>query len=182
MEINTSEKNLNNIPPWLLSALRTDHAGETGAVWIYKGILSSSRDAQVLEFAARHLATEQKHLLLLESTLDVTSRTKFLPLWKLAGFLIGALPALIGKSAVFATVEAVETFVVNHYETQIQILLESGKNSYILDLLRKCSADEAQHCHEAQNLQIETQSFLIKLWCKLVSLGSLFAVKLSAKV
>jgi len=80
------------MPVWLLSALRTDHAGETGAVSIYRGILRASRDKKVIEFATRHLETEQKHLKLLESTLDASNRTRLLPLWRLAGFIIGAVP------------------------------------------------------------------------------------------
>jgi ubiquinone biosynthesis monooxygenase Coq7 len=170
------------MPKWLLSALRTDHAGETGAVWIYKGILSVSGDKKVIEFATRHLETEQEHLKLLESTLDVANRTKLLPLWRLAGFVIGAAPALIGPSLVWATIEAVETFVVDHYEKQIKTLIASEEQASILELLRKCSADEAEHCHEAQSLQNETQRFLTKLWCRMVSLGSLLAVKISARV
>ena len=170
------------MPEWLLSALRTDHAGETGAVWIYRGILSASRDKKVIEFATRHLETEQEHLKLLESALDAANRSRLLPLWRLAGFIIGAVPALIGPSFVWATIEAVETFVVDHYEKQIEILSASDEQANILELLRKCSADEAEHCHEAQSLQNETQSPLTRLWCRTVSLGSLLAVKLSARV
>jgi hypothetical protein len=47
---------------WLIAELRSDHAGETGAVWIYRGVLAVSRDEQVRQFAERHLATEEKHL------------------------------------------------------------------------------------------------------------------------
>ena len=182
MSIKYKDQEISRLPHWLLSALRTDHAGETGAVWIYKGVLSASRDKQVIEFARRHLETEQEHLKLLESTLDVANRTIFLPLWRVAGFLIGAAPAVIGSSCVWATIEAVETFVVGHYEKQIEMLTASDEHSNILELLRKCSADEAEHCHEAQTLQIGTPRLLTKLWCRSVSIGSLFAVKLSARV
>ncbi len=34
-------------PRWLESDLRSDHAGETGAVWIYKGILSFAGDQDI---------------------------------------------------------------------------------------------------------------------------------------
>ena len=42
--------------------MRSNHAGETGAVWIYKGILTVSRDPAIRLFAEHHLATEQTHL------------------------------------------------------------------------------------------------------------------------
>ena len=50
------------LPKKLRKDLRSDHAGETGAVMIYKGILAVSRDPALRSFASTHLETEQKHL------------------------------------------------------------------------------------------------------------------------
>jgi demethoxyubiquinone hydroxylase (CLK1/Coq7/Cat5 family) len=36
-------------------------------------------------------------------------------LWRVAGWLTGALPALFGRAAVLRTIDAVETFVEGHY-------------------------------------------------------------------
>ncbi|MCZ8149187.1 MAG: demethoxyubiquinone hydroxylase family protein, partial [Roseomonas sp.] len=98
------------IPDWLVRELRSDHAGETGAVMIYRGILAVSRDPGVRDFAARHGATEQGHLDLLEQLLPPAQRSRLLPIWKVAGFLTGALPALFGPRAVHVTIDAVESF------------------------------------------------------------------------
>ena len=49
------------MPRWLQAELRSDHAGEYGAVMIYRGILAVSRDDLVRDFAARHVATERDH-------------------------------------------------------------------------------------------------------------------------
>ena len=106
-------------PRWLQQELRSDHAGEVGAVMIYRGVLASSRDSSVRQFAEAHLCTEQKHLKLMEDIVPAASRTRLLPVWRLMGWLTGALPALFGSRAVFATIEAVETFVDHHYEQQI---------------------------------------------------------------
>ena len=46
----------------LVSFLRSDHAGEVGAVYIYKGILTIAKDPELVEFSTRHLATEKEHL------------------------------------------------------------------------------------------------------------------------
>ena len=54
-------------PNWLLRDLRSDHAGEAGAVAIYRGILAVSRCPQVREFAQRHMQTEQRHLATVET-------------------------------------------------------------------------------------------------------------------
>ena len=48
------------IPSIIIPDLRTDHAGETGAVFIYKGILLFSKDKKIIEFANNHLLTEKK--------------------------------------------------------------------------------------------------------------------------
>ena len=40
-----------NIPNFIIPDLRTDHAGETGAVFIYKGILLVSKDKEIIKFA-----------------------------------------------------------------------------------------------------------------------------------
>jgi ubiquinone biosynthesis monooxygenase Coq7 len=45
-----------HLPADMVADLRSDHAGETGAVAVYKGMLWSSRDAKVRELA------EQEHL------------------------------------------------------------------------------------------------------------------------
>ena len=39
------------LPAWLLGELRSDQAGETGAVAIYRGILWVSKDASIRRFA-----------------------------------------------------------------------------------------------------------------------------------
>ena len=50
------------IPADMLASLRSDHAGESGAVCIYQGILAVTRDAAVRKFAPRHKAVEERHL------------------------------------------------------------------------------------------------------------------------
>ena len=107
------------IPAELRGALRSDHAGETGAVYIYRGILFCARDRDVRHFAREHLATELSHLALMESLVPPTQRSRLLPLWRVAGWMTGGLPAMLGARAVYRTVEAVETFVDQHYAQQL---------------------------------------------------------------
>jgi len=111
-----------DLPRWVVADLRTDHAGEVGAVCIYLGVLRVARDPRLRDFAQHHLATEQKHLQTIESWLPVVHHSRLLPVWRLAGFLTGALPALLGPRAVYATIEAVETFVDQHYAQQVRAL------------------------------------------------------------
>ena len=106
-----------DLPQWLLQELRSDHAGETGAVCIYKGILAITRNTELRDFAAHHLSTEERHLALITEQMPEAEHSILLPVWKLAGFLTGAIPALFGANAVYATIDAVESFVDSQLRT-----------------------------------------------------------------
>ena len=109
----------------LAEILRVDHAGELGAVAIYRG------QRAVLEAAAGHEriagqladmeAHEQVHLSRFDTLL--TERrvrpTALAPVWRLAGFALGAGTALLGDKAAHACTEAVETVIEEHYAGQI---------------------------------------------------------------
>ena len=170
------------LPRWLQQELRSDHAGEFGAVMIYRGILAISRDASVREFAASHLRAEQKHLALMEEIVPAVGRTRLLPLWRVMGWLTGAVPALFGRQAVFATIEAVETFVDHHYEQQIVRLMPEGEHSPLRQVLVDCQADEVSHRDEAAQLAMPHRGLLMRLWCATVSFGSAAAVVAAKRV
>ena len=163
----------------LAGDLRSDHAGETGAVWIYRGLLAVSRDAGVREFAKRHLVTEQGHLDKVEAVLPWPQRSRLLPGWRVAGFATGALPALFGPRAVYATIAAVETFVDQHYQHQIDKLHNRPEHAQLLGLLRECQQDECEHRDEAIALQTQPPGWLLRTWCRLVGSGSNAAVALA---
>ena len=95
-------------PRWLERELRANHAGEAGAVAIYRGILVVTRDTALRTFATNHLETEARHLTVMEGLLPRARRSRLLPVWRAAGFVTGALPAHFGPRAVYITVEAVE--------------------------------------------------------------------------
>jgi len=167
------------LPGWVRADLRTDHAGEVGAVCIYQGVLRFARDPALRAFAEHHLTTEQKHLGLVEAWLPSTEYSRLLPLWRLAGFLTGALPALFGPRAVYATIEAVETFVDHHYEEQVRALASQPALSDLRLTLLDCQADEVVHRHEAAAARGPGQSaWLLRTWCAMVGAGSKAAVAL----
>jgi demethoxyubiquinone hydroxylase (CLK1/Coq7/Cat5 family) len=88
-----------------ISDLRSDHAGEWGAVKIYEGAamaaewrLSFDPDARaltdLLQFVRRHRESESSHLAIMSQLLPREHRTRLLPLWTAAGFLLGAVRVL----------------------------------------------------------------------------------------
>lgn len=180
---------LANVSPHLLRELRSDHAGETGAVQIYRGIHWVARwrqDAELQAFAQRHGAAEAEHLRLIEGWLPPAQRSRLLLPWRVAGWLTGALPALAGKRAVYATIAAVETFVDRHYQQQIDHLQVYGGPQGLLPLLVRCQAEEQHHRDEAAALATPPsgagQPWALRLWCALVGSGSAAAVVLARRV
>ncbi|MEM9169443.1 MAG: demethoxyubiquinone hydroxylase family protein [Pseudomonadota bacterium] len=163
----------------LLGDLRSDHAGETGAVWIYRGILTFSKDPAVRAFAEEHMATEAQHLDLVCDILPPAKRSLLTPAWKVAGWLTGALPALFGSRAVYLTIEAVETFVDRHYQEQIDYLDEIDGDPALRALLVTCQADEVHHRDEAREAAGGPPGPVARLWTNVVGAGSQGAVKIA---
>ena len=168
------------VPSDMLPALRSDHAGETGAVCIYRGILALSRDKAVREFARQHLATEQQHLLLMDQLLPVEARSRLLPVWRAAGWMTGALPAVFGAASVYRTIEAVETFVDRHYAIQTEFLRHRPADSALRDVLEQCRRDELTHRDDARD-RIGEPTAVGRAWSALVGLGSKLGVFLASR-
>jgi ubiquinone biosynthesis monooxygenase Coq7 len=105
--------------------------------------------------------------------------SRLLPLWRVAGFLTGALPALFGPKAVYATIEAVETFVNHHYEDQILALTSQPDLNDLRQTLLDCQADEVAHRDEAASARGSTRpNLVLRAWCAMVGTGSKAAVSL----
>jgi ubiquinone biosynthesis monooxygenase Coq7 len=140
---------IHELPVDLLRELRSDHAGELGAVWIYRGVLAVTRDPALRAFATEHLATERTHLAFFETQLPAAWHTRLAPLWRLAGWLLGAGPALLGPRAVYRTVAAVERFVDGHYAAQIARLADLPRHAGLRQRLIAFRDDELGHRDEA---------------------------------
>jgi len=180
------------LPREMVAELRSDHAGETGAVWIYRGVLALARDPALRDFARRHRATESEHLRLIAAVLPWPRRSRLLVPWRLAGFATGALPALFGPRAVYATIAAVETFVDRHYAEQIEHidgLLQkptgaADKREAMVVLradLQACREDEVRHRDEALAAGV-ARGLGVNLWTAAVANGSAAAVSLARRI
>ena len=188
------------LPPALMTELRTDHAGESGAVMIYRGILKVTRHPALRAFAGDHLATESRHLACIEQVIPPPQRSVLLPLWRVAGWLTGALPAMAGERATYATIQAVETFVDRHYAEQIESIdrwlqpRQNGETSAecppeVLDALvtvrerlEQCRLDEVSHRDDAAGRWNGKPGVLLGAWLFCVSAGSDAAVRISRKL
>ncbi len=164
----------------LQADLRSDHAGETGAVWIYRGILALSRDPEIRAFAREHLETEKIHLAFFDNWLPRHLQSRVLPLWRLAGWTLGALSLLGGRRGVYLTIDAVETFVVEHYQEQIARLQHQQEHREVRAVLRRFQRDEDHHRSDAAERSAadgsNQESWIGRRWRTVVGEGSRLAV------
>lgn len=114
----------------LAEILRVDHAGELGAVHIYRGQRAVMDAAAGRERLAGQLSEmeqhEQAHLSRFDALLAErrVRPTLMAPLWRVAGFALGAGTALLGDKAAHACTEAVESVIEEHYAGQVAELSE----------------------------------------------------------
>ena len=182
MTINNLRAEHCDYPDWLVAELRSDHAGELGAVMIYQGILAITSQPTLRAFAEEHLATERQHLQIMTSLLSKSMRSRLQWPWRTAGWLIGALPARISAQWVYATIHTVETFVDAHYQQQIPRLKTELPTHPIIGMLERCRADEVMHQRDAAARMEDKLSLALTLWLKTVDLGSRAAVLVARKI
>lgn len=164
--------------------LRSDHAGEVGAVQIYRGIKAVALwrgDHDLMRFADEHGAVEQEHLAMMEKLVPVEQRSRLQVPWQIAGWLTGAVPALFGRDTVYSTIQAVETFVDHHYQQQIDQLSSHPEHNDLTATLTQFQADEVHHRDDAAS-RIESTSPAVKLWGALIGIGSKAAVSVCRKI
>jgi len=106
--------------------LRVDHAGEYGATRIYQGQLDVLGRSRTTGDIRRMAETEQGHLARFEELLHErrVRPTLLYPLWSVAGYVLGAVTALLGERAAMACTVAVEDAIDEHYRGQAEYLAE----------------------------------------------------------
>src|ERR1700722_5971474 len=139
--------------PDIEAMIRVDHAGEYGAVRIYEGqlaVLKHREGAAASVETIRHMAEQEQHHLKTFDRLGNERRgrpTALEPVWRIAGFALGAATAAMGEKAAFACTAAVEEAIDEHYAAQIQALQD--KDEGLKSMVTEFRADEAQHRNTA---------------------------------
>jgi ubiquinone biosynthesis monooxygenase Coq7 len=140
--------------------LKVNHAGENGAVNIYRAqILISRLSAPHLTDTLREfLSHEIRHRALFWQCIQARRghRCRSYLLCGLGGFALGLLTAALGGSAIAATTHAVESVVLGHLEKQMVQLQDQDPMAYaaIADIV----ADEREHHDHGMRL-IRTGDF-----------------------
>ncbi len=129
--------------------IRVDHAGEFGAVQIYRGQRAVFERIEGKAHTARIIAEmeagEQEHLRTFDRLIAERGvrPTMMAPLWRIAGFGLGAATALMGESAAHACTEAVEEVIEEHYARQSAAL--EGVDRELKGVVDRFRTDELAH-------------------------------------
>ncbi|MBS0504111.1 MAG: demethoxyubiquinone hydroxylase family protein [Proteobacteria bacterium] len=132
--------------PDAASMLRVDQAGEYGATRIYAGQLAVLGDrAKAGRAIAGMAAQEEEHRRRFDALINERGvrPTALQPVWKVAGFALGAVTAAIGPEAAMACTAAIETEIDRHYGQQLDQLGDSDPE--LSAMIAEFRADEVAH-------------------------------------
>lgn len=166
--------------------LRVDHAGEYGAVAIYRGQLAVFErrpgHKRIVGQLAEMAGQEQAHLDAFDKLLaDGNVRpTALSPVWNAAGFALGAATALLGEKAAHACTEAVETVIEEHYGDQVAELETTG-DAQLAARLSQFRDEEVAHKTLATE-EGASQAPGYPLLSALIRTGCRIAIRISEKV
>ncbi len=125
--------------------IRVDHAGEYGATRIYDGQLAVLRRGPARAAVTDMARQEARHLAAFEALVRErrVRPTLLQPLWRVAGFALGAATALLGERAAMACTVAVEEVIDAHYQAQADLLAD--QDPALAETIREFRDDELRH-------------------------------------
>lgn len=164
------------------SMIRVDHAGEYGAVRIYEGqlaVLDARKNTRAAATVRKMAEQEQRHLETFDRLINERGvrPTALEPLWRVAGFALGAATALMGEKAAFACTAAVEEVIDDHYARQIERLDDAELKATVEDF----RADEIAHKREALAQGAE-EAPGYRILSEAIKTGCRIAIKLSERI
>jgi len=166
------------------SMIRVDHAGEYGAVRIYEGQLAVfdalGRKTKAAASIRKMADQEQAHLKAFDKLVNErrVRPTALEPVWRLAGFALGAATALMGEKAAMACTAAVEEVIDEHYASQVDRLSHDRELKKTVEDFR---ADEIAHRDEALAHGAE-EAPGYRLLSEGIKAGCRLAIKLSERI
>ena len=164
--------------------IRVDHAGEYGAVRIYEGQLAvfraQARKSKAVTAIQRMSQQEQTHLKAFDKLINErrVRPTLLEPVWRIAGFTLGAATALMGEKTAMACTAAVEEVIDDHYARQLPKL---GKDAELKTAVAQFRADEIAHRDEALAHGAEDAPGY-KILSEAIKAGCRLAIRLSERL
>jgi 3-demethoxyubiquinol 3-hydroxylase len=156
--------------------LKVDHAGEFGAVNIYKSQLFVSRlfGRDYVPILEKFLEDEIRHMDIFWQEIQRRNGIKCKSFWLcgLGGYFMGFVSALLGKKGIMACTWAVESVVTEHLEQQL-IYLKKIEDLKAYEAVHSILADEEHHRdmggrEGGKNPLLAPFRFLIKMFTECV--------------
>lgn len=166
--------------------LRVDHAGEYGAVQIYRGQRAVferlPHKQRMTELLQEMEDGEQKHLATFDALLGErrTRPTLLAPIWNAAGFALGAGTALMGEKAAMACTSAVEAVIEGHYQEQVDEL-EGQNEEQLRATFAQFREEELEH-HDTAIGEGAEEAPGYSILKSVITAGCNLAIKVSEKV
>lgn len=136
--------------------MKVDHAGEHGAVCVYRAQrwFARWRAPETVAELDDFLAHERDHRARFEAELRRRNkpRCRSYALCAAGGFFLGTLTGLAGRQAIAATTVAIERVVLRHMHEQVQAL--DGVDQRAADTLRRIIVEEQEH-HDRSAAQLD---------------------------
>jgi ubiquinone biosynthesis monooxygenase Coq7 len=168
-----------SVPMSMIGWMRSNHAGETGAVWIYIGSRCVFWNKDIKKMSREHYQTEKNHLIIMNHLLKNQNKSKLLLIWRVLGFSLGFFSAVFGYRFFCVTIQAVETFVEKHYQEQIEYLYTHSISYDLLKVLEICCEEEVEHQNDAELKKGKINNYIENFWSRIVGSGSSLAVSIS---
>jgi len=132
--------------------LKVNHAGEYGAIRIYKAQLWVARRlyADVVAFLEETLAHEVRHCALFREAMPVRNARpcRIMALWGNGGYVLGFLTALMGRQGIWVCTAAVESAVHRHLQDQLHFLRD--RDPELRQLVLAIQEEELSHLYHAE--------------------------------
>jgi len=140
--------------------LKVNHAGEYGAIRIYRAQSWVARRIypELVAFLEETLGHEIQHCTMFREAMPERGARpcRVMSLWGNGGLILGLLTSLLGRQGIWICTAAVESAVHRHLEDQLRFLRDRDES--LRSLILSIHSEEVAHLRHAQQ-RITTRSF-----------------------
>lgn len=151
-QINQYTKQNSSCQTTIRRILKVNHAGEWGAICIYRAQLWFARHwyPHLVMFLEETLDHEIKHRRLFANAMmsRQTRSCRIAKLWSYGGYVLGFVTALLGEQGIWICTFAVEETVHSHMEDQLAFL--AGRDEELHSLINIIKEEELHHLDHAR--------------------------------
>jgi ubiquinone biosynthesis monooxygenase Coq7 len=153
--------------------MKVNHAGEQGAVCIYRSqrLIARWLAPSLVPDLAEHQAHEERHRTVFAAELARRGVRRCRSYWLCAigGTVLGLVTAVLGRRAIAATTVAIERVVLRHLEAQREAL--DGLDSDAVAAIDNIASEERDH-HDGSVRAVGNASWPLRLLMSVVSMST----------